>query len=127
MEFEAKSLGCGMSCRVWMVIIVFVAPAEANAGVSVTHSMNVQGVSLEVYHTHQHVGTTRVAALEPGLKVGESKMGLHVLLQHILSRNTAHPPFICKLFIPYADKAHWMREHKWEQLLRWYLQEVAAL
>ena len=79
------------------------------AGVSVTYSMNVQGVSLEVHYTPQYVRTTRVAALEPGLEVGESKMGLHVLLQHIPSRNAAPPPFICKLFIPYADKAHWMR------------------
>jgi hypothetical protein len=38
--------------HVWMVIIVFVALAEAKAGVSMTHSMNVQGVSLEVYYTH---------------------------------------------------------------------------
>jgi hypothetical protein len=38
-------------------------------------------------------------------------MSLYMLLQDILSWNIANPLFVRELFIPYADEAHWMREH----------------
>lgn len=54
-------------------------------------------------------------------------MRLHMLLQDVLSWNTAHPPLVRELLIPYADKAHRMRGHDWEQLPRPNLQDVSAI
>jgi hypothetical protein len=38
--------------------------AKVYVSVLVRHSMNIKCMSLEVHHVHQHLGTSRVAALE---------------------------------------------------------------
>lgn len=68
-----------------------------------------------------------MAALEFRLKLSESEMRLHMLLQDVLSWNTAHPPLVRELFIPYAEKAHRMRGHDLEQRPRPNLPDVSAL
>jgi hypothetical protein len=43
------------------------------------HSVNVKRMPLEVRLIHQHIGTSRVAALELRLKFSESEMRRHML------------------------------------------------
>jgi hypothetical protein len=55
-------------------------------------------------------------------------MSLYMLLQDILSWNMANPPFIREIFIPYADKAHRMREYSSRRLvLRRIAKEFLAI
>jgi hypothetical protein len=72
------------------LLSLYCVPAEGSLGASVRHSVNVKRMPLEKYRVNQHDGTTRVAALKPRPKFRESEMGLHMLLQDILSCRVAN-------------------------------------